>query len=211
MVSASPIAGYLGELERALGYPRGRRARRAIREISDHLADASAGLQASGSPRIEAEREACKRLGDAGELAASLAASNVIVGELPLRLAVPLWAGLGLSMAAAALFVTMSVLVGAGSGIVALNAVALIVTVAAVASFWRLQFASGAIAGAGLAAAGLAALAMAAGGIGLALLAYVVGAGSGDFEYYLFVRAALVAATGFGGLGVVRRQMPRPA
>ena len=66
--SESPIEDYLDELlRRVRADPRS--TRRLLDEAADHLAAVAEELQASGSTRVEAEREAVRRFGTAAELA----------------------------------------------------------------------------------------------------------------------------------------------
>jgi hypothetical protein len=63
-----PIEDYLDDLlRRTRADPR--TTRRLLDEATDHLAAAAAGLEAAGSPRVEAEREAVRRFGATSELA----------------------------------------------------------------------------------------------------------------------------------------------
>jgi hypothetical protein len=68
-VSDEPIARYLAELDRRL---RGRpNRRRLVEEAADHLRESQAALRATGMGEDEAAREAVRRLGPAGEVAAA--------------------------------------------------------------------------------------------------------------------------------------------
>lgn len=64
----TPIEDYLDELLRRT-HADPRATRRLLDEASDHLAAASAELQAAGMPRIDAEREAVRRFGPAAGVA----------------------------------------------------------------------------------------------------------------------------------------------
>lgn len=65
--SGSPIEDYLDELLRR-SHADARTTRRVLDEASDHLFAAAGELEAAGMARVEAEREAVRRLGPAPEL-----------------------------------------------------------------------------------------------------------------------------------------------
>lgn len=209
MNAEGSIAAWCAALEAALGRPRGARARRALREIADHLSDAAEALEAEGMARDAAERAACERFGTVKATARELVAGGVLVGEIPLWVALPLWGGLALSVAVGGLFVVMaSIHTGPAGGAVEAAMVLLMVVTAGL--FARLQFSSAAASRAGSAATGALSGLMLAGGIALGIAAVVNGTLSGDMEYYLVLRAALVAGTGLFGTAAVffaRRRM----
>jgi hypothetical protein len=68
MTGATPIEDYLDELLRRT-HADPRTTRRLLDEANDHLAAAAADLEAAGEPRVDAEREAVRRLGPATDLA----------------------------------------------------------------------------------------------------------------------------------------------
>lgn len=109
--SATPIEDYLDELLRRT-HADPRTTRRLLDEAGDHLAAAAAELEAAGTPRVEAEREAVRRFGPAADLAqASRRRSFTMLLLETLRAAI-LLGGLGL------------VAVGLSGGVVAaMNAV----------------------------------------------------------------------------------------
>jgi hypothetical protein len=199
MSAHTTIATWMAALGDALGRPRGPRARRALREIADHLDDAAAALESGGATRIEAERLACERFGTVEGTARALAAGGVLAGEIPGWIALPLWGGLALSVMAGLVFVAMAFIdVAPIRGPIEIGV--LLVTLATAYLFGRLQLSSAAAGRAERAAGGLSGLLL-VGGIGLGVAALVFGTLSGDMEYYLFVRAALIAGT--GGVGLV--------
>lgn len=198
MSAPGSIAGFGGALEAALGYPRGPRARRALQEIADHLEDAAAAIEAEGVPRNEAEARACARFGTAEATARRLVAGGVLAGEMPIWVAVPLWGGLALSVAAGGAFAVMATIHN-GMAAGAAEAAILAATVVMALAFARLQFSAAATGRAGLVATGALSALLLIGGLALGGAATVSGIAAGDMEYYLVVRAGLLAGTGLWG------------
>jgi len=210
MNESGPIAAWCAALDDALGRPRGPRARRALREVADHLDDAAQALEIDGAGRAEAERRACERFGTVEATARLLAAGGVLAGEIPIWIAVPLWGGLGLSVAAGLVFVFMAfVHAGPAGGAVEIALLLAVLTTACL--FARLQLSAAAAERSEVAAAGALSGLMLAGGFGLGIAALVNGALSGDMEYYLVLRAALIAGTGCVGAVALIRARRRAA
>ncbi len=88
----TPIEDYLDELLRRT-HADPRTTRRLLDEASDHLAAAAAELEATGTPRVDAEREAVHRFGSATDLTrASWRRSFIVLIAETLRAAILLGA-----------------------------------------------------------------------------------------------------------------------